>query len=262
MLRKHDYYGRLHLLKSYVRSYFYRQIFARGSSISLKDNLVAYYDFETLPGEDVPDIHKNASALVDNNCVARTRGKHGRAADMDIEKNQYYSIPGALGAEFEFAGSFSVVFWMKIVSPPSKANGKYCYQVLFQRRGKGGGFAIYNAAIASSVAWILYSSENSWKVVHNLYGVGDWRFYCVVNDARNKLLRVWSPFQRIMVDVTEPYDFDQGTTKVDAIIGASHENAEKGHMLLDSLAFFDKALSALEIEWLFNKNRGRTYSEY
>lgn len=241
-------------------------LYRKPISAVLLDNMVAFYAMDSAAGANVPDSHGNADTLIDKNTVGRVAGKSGNASEHDIAAgDKYLSIAAADGNMFEFTGSFSIAAWIYVETWPT-AGGPACYQtIMYRYTTAAGGFSMRLAAVGSSVPFGIGGGAAQVQIIHANCGIGKWVFLCGVNHAPTKTIQIWGSNSGSLVkDEEKTYAFAQAMPALqETKIGRnSYDVCTDGHIYIDSLTVFEKALSQSEIEWIYNSGTGRAYADY
>jgi len=225
-------------------------------------NMTAFYAFDNAAGLDVPDSHGNGPDLPDNNGVDRAAGKHGDAADLDIASSEYLNILSANANAFKYIGSFSIGYWLYVVSLPDKGGGA-CYQSIFYRGATfQGGYSIRLAGVGSSIPFSIYGDSGENRIIHSSVTTGKWIFNCHVHDAPTKSIESWTDNSGTLLKEDSDTYTAYAATSRDTSIGLAQSGALSGRIYLDDLVFFEKALTQEEIEWIYNSGSGRAYADY
>jgi hypothetical protein len=209
------------------------------------DNLIAWWSMNETSGDRADS--RNGLTATDYNTVTYDDGIQSNAAKFTAANSEYFYVSD--NDKLDITGAFSFGFWFKTPGAPESDCGIF---------DKLGAYGVRHAGTA---------------------GANDHKFYFLVNgtiratsgtafndDAWHLGIFVYNlTTAKIYVDLVEDgtgnYSTAVASNAAVIAIGSRTDISSYYNGLLDEVFLFDKALSADEMEWLYNSGAGRKYSD-
>jgi len=226
-------------------------------SNTLDENLISYWSFDT----NANDIHRKYNGSI-NGATLNSNGK--------INSCYYFDGVGdwiVLPSELKPTGIFSINCWAKVDTWTDTRK----YRGIFGGLGQGtvatkGGVCLLHARNPNinqnSIFLDVYSSTNRYSCVSNIPSEGEWHMYTSMYDGQ---------YIKLYIDNILESEVNVGSITIDWTgsalfrIGYNYQNISSPNVWLgyiDEFGLWDKALSDIEINYLYNSNLALKYNNY
>ncbi len=223
-----------------------------------KANLISWWKLDETSGTRY-DAH-GSNNLSDINTVGYAVGKKGNAADFEFSNSEYLKINDNASLSFGDE-SFTIVGWVKfesLTNPSQMIVTKYDYGYPKKE------YALHKADNSPRLYFrVSWDGTNEERVMSNTFGdlsINVWYFFAGIHDSVNDKLIIY------VNDKSDTINYSNGcndNTSPFAIGAFFQSGTAKSFMdgYIDEVAMWRKALTADELEWLYNSGNGRTYAD-
>ena len=223
-----------------------------------KANLISWWKLDETSGTRY-DAH-GSNDLSDINTVGYAAGKKGNAADFEKDNSEHLKIND--NASLSFGNeSFTIVMWVKFESVSTVGQvvlSKWDWGVNKMEYEIAKPYGAYRFSFKVSKDGLAETS-----VIANTFGdvsAGVWYFVAGVHDSVNDKLTIY------VNDKFDSVSYSSGCNDNTSpfAIGAEFNSGAAYALydgLVDEVAIWRRALTADELEWLYNSGNGRTYED-
>jgi len=198
--------------------------------------LVHWWSLDETSGSRL-DSH-GSNHLTPVGSLSYAAGKVGNAADFEVGTTDYLT----LGSAVSIAGAWSVSFWCK---PESFISGRYA-------------FFFSHSSLTGGTYYVYHDNSNQWYEVPNAVGTqtlstGTWYHITIVNSGSG----TYTVYQNGAAYSTSAAS---GTLKINQLGRFITSSTNLFDGLMDEFSVWSVALSADNVEYLYNSGAGIAYS--
>lgn len=224
-----------------------------GTVVSLKPNLVAWWEMSESAGNALVDSTGRGNTLTDVAAPIAVAGKVGSAKQYNGTNTYNFDNNDRVDLQFHQT-NLSLAFWVFY------SNIVPIKPII----GKTGRVGLTIQSNSGSVHQLSYQipGPTTVNLQHNItITTGQWYFICVVLDRTGlNQASIRQDITYISAAMTGNLD-DPNATDLDFVIGAASDKLTFVAATIDSVGIWKRALSTQEQDWLYNAGNGRAYSE-